>query len=159
MKYERYKNMNKLNTMFLTEYTALEELLNAKYGVEGGGVELYIQAMNSASESKEKIGKWEEDYHTLSKCMHISSVLALNGNKLRKPQCTKQDIAWLKKFASRFEKQSDSLAKLEKYEAMQAKFKEKIDKVKPVARNVAIACGVALAVNALLSGKKDKNDK
>ena len=151
--------MNKLNTMFLTEYTALEELLNAKYGVEGGGVEMYIQAMNAASESKEKIGKWEEDYHTLSKCMHIASVLALSGNKLRKPQCTKQDIAWLKKFASRFEKQSDSLAKLEKYEAMQAKFKEKIDKVKPVARNVAIACGVALAVNALLSGKKDKKDK
>ena len=68
------------------------------------------------------------------------------------------DIAWLKKFAARFEKQTDSLAKLEKYEVMQAKFKEKIDKIKPAARNVAIACGVALAVNALISGKKNKKD-
>ena len=159
MKYERYKKMNKLNMLFLNEYTALEELLNVKYGVEGGGVELYVQAMNTASESKEKIGKWEEDYHTLSKCMHIASVLALHGNKLRKPQCTKQDIAFLKKFAGRFEKQADSLAKLEKYEAAQAKFKEKIDKIKPAAKSVAIACGVALAVNALLSGRKDKKDK
>jgi hypothetical protein len=156
MKYEGYKIMNKLNMLFLNEYTALEELLNAKFGVEGGGVDMYIQAMNAASESKDKIGKWEEDYHTLAKCMHINSVLALHGNKLRKPQCTKQDIAWLKKFAARFEKQTDSLAKLEKYEDMQAKFKEKIDKIKPAARNVAIACGVALAVNALISGKKNK---
>ena len=151
--------MNKLNTLFINEYTALEELLNAKYGVEGGGVDLYVQAMNAASESKEKIGKWEEDYHTLSKCMHIANVLALHGNKLRKAQCIKQDIAFLRKFAGRFEKQADSLAKLEKYEAMQAKFKEKIDKIKPVARNVAIACGVALAVNTLLSGKKNKKDQ
>ena len=149
--------MNKLNMLFLNEYTALEELLNAKYGVEGGGVELYIAAMNAAPESKEKIGKWEEEFHTLSKCMHIASVLTLGG-KQKKAQCTKQDIAFLKKFAGRFEKQADSLAKLEKYEAMQAKFKEKIDKIKPAARNVAIACGVALAVNALLSGKKNKKD-
>jgi hypothetical protein len=156
MKYERCKKMNKLNTMFINEYTALEELLNVKYGVEGGGIDIYIGAMSAASENKEKIGKWEEDYHTLAKCMHINSVLALHGNKLRKPQCTKQDIAWLKKFAARFEKQTDSLAKLEKYEDMQAKFKEKIDKIKPAARNVAIACGVALAVNALISGKKNK---
>ena len=158
MKYERYKIINKLNMLFLSEYTALEALLNAKFGVEGGGVDMYIQAMNAASESKDKIGKWEEDYHTLSKCMHIAGVLALGG-KQRKAQCTKQDIAFLKKFAARFEKQADSLAKLEKYEAMQAKFKEKIDKIKPAAKSVAIACGVALAVNALLSGKKDKKDK
>ena len=158
MKYERYKNMNKLNMMFLNEYTALEELCNVKFGVEGGGVDMYLGTMASASESKEKIGKWEEDYHTLSKCMHIYNVLALHGNKLRKPQCTKQDIAWLKKFCQRFEKQADALAKLEKYEASQAKFKEKMQKLKPIARNVAIACGVALAVNALLDAKKD-NDK
>jgi len=150
--------MNKLNMMFLNEYAVLEELCNSKFGVEGGGIDIYLGTMSSASESKEKIGKWEEDFHTLSKCMHIASVLALHDNKLRKPQCTKQDIAWLKKFQQRFEKKADSLAKLEKYEASQAKFKEKIDKIKPVARNVAIACGVALAVNALLSGKKDKKD-
>ena len=48
---------------------------------------------------------------------------------------------------------------IEKYEASQAKFKEKIDKVKPVAKNVAIACGVALAVNALLSSRKNKENK
>ena len=155
MKYERYKKMNKLNMMFLNEYTNLEELCNAKFGVEGGGVEMYINSMNSASETKEKIGKWEEDYHTLSKCMHIYSVLALHGNKLRKPQCTKQDIAWLKKFAERFEKQKDALARLEKREASKAKFDEKVAKLKPVARNVAIACGVALAINAILEAKKD----
>ena len=155
MKYERYKKMNKLNMMFLNEYTNLEELCNAKFGVEGGGVEMYINSMNSASETKEKIGKWEEDYHTLSKCMQIYSVLALHGNKLRKPQCTKQDIAWLKKFAERFEKQKDALARLEKREASKAKFDEKVAKLKPVARNVAIACGVALAINAILEAKKD----
>ena len=87
--------------------------------------------------------------------MHIYSVLALHGNKLRKPQCTKQDIAWLKKFAERFEKQKDALARLEKREASKAKFDEKVAKLKPVARNVAIACGVALAINAILEAKKD----
>ena len=150
--------MNKLNTLFLNEYTLLEELCNEKYGVQGGGIEAYLGAMLAASENKEKFGKWEEDYHTLSKCMHIYNVITMSEKKARKPQCTKQDVAWLKKFAKRFEGKSDSLAKLEKYEAAQAKFKEKMDKIKPVARNVAIACGVALAVNALLSGKKDKKD-
>ena len=36
-----------------------------------------------------------------------------------------------------------------------AKFDEKVAKLKPVARNVAIACGVALAINAILEAKKD----
>ena len=151
--------MNKLNTLFLNEYTILEELCNDKYGVQGGGVEAYLGAMLAASENKEKFSKWEEDYHTLSKCMHIYSMITISEKNSRKPQCTKQDIAWIKKFAGRLEKKSDSLARLEKYEASQAKFKEKIDKVKPVAKNVAIACGVALAVNALLSSRKNKDNK
>lgn len=151
--------MNKLNTLFLNEYTILEELCNEKYGVQGGGVEAYLGAMLASSENKEKFSKWQEDYHALSKCMHIYSMITLNEKASRKPQCTKQDIAWVKKFASRLERKSDSLTRLEKYESKQAKFKEKLDKVKPVARNVAIACGVALAVNALLSGKKDKDNK
>ena len=45
MKYERYKKMNKLNTLFLNEYTLLEELCNEKYGVQGGGIEAYLGAM------------------------------------------------------------------------------------------------------------------
>lgn len=151
--------MNKLNMLFLNEYTNVEELCNAKFGVDGGGINMYLASMNSASETKEKIGKWEEDYHTLSKCMHIYSVLALTGNKTRKPQCTKQDIAWLKKFAQRFESQKDSLARLEKREASKAKFDEKMAKIKPVARNLAIACGVALAINVLLEAKKDSEEK
>ena len=151
--------MNKLNMLFLNEYTNVEELCNAKFGVEGGGVNMYLGTMGSASETKEKIGKWEEDYHTLSKCMHIYNVLALSGNKTRKPQCTKQDIAWLKKFAQRFENQKDSLTRLEKREASKAKFDEKMAKVKPVARNLAIACGVALAINALLEARKDSEEK
>lgn len=150
--------MNKLNMMFLNEYTSLEELCNAKFGVEDGGISKYIEAMNAAGESKEKIGKWEEDYHMLSKCMHIHSVVVLRGEKLRKPQCTKQDVAWLKSFASRLEKEGDSLNRLEKYEAAQAKFQEKMQKVAPVAKAVAIACGVALALNALFGGKNNSEE-
>ncbi|MBQ9746582.1 MAG: hypothetical protein IJW21_07135 [Clostridia bacterium] len=149
--------MNKLNTMFLNEYSNLEALFNAKYELEEGGVAKYVDDMREASDSKDKIDKWAEDYHTLSKCMHIYNVISLHGNKLRKPQCTKQDIAWLKKFAQRFEKETDSLARLAKYESAVAKFNETMQKIAPVAKSVAIACGVALVLTSLIGDKKDSN--
>ena len=149
--------MNKLNTIFLNEYSKLEGLCNVKFGVTEGGINKYIEAMNAATENTDKIGKWAEDYHTLSKCMHIYNVISLHGNKLRKPQCTKQDVAWLVKFAQRFEKETDSLTRLEKYESSMVKFQQAMQKIAPVAKTVAIGCGIALAYNALFGGKNDSD--
>jgi hypothetical protein len=148
--------MNKLNTLFLNEYAVLDDACKAKFKIEENGVERYIDEMNKASDSKEKISVWEEDYHTLNKCMHIYSVITLHENKLRKPQCTKQDIAWIKKFASRINKDADAIAKLKKYEATVAKFKETLEKAIPVAQNIAIGCGVTLVATAILGKKKKK---
>ena len=145
--------MNKLNAIFLNEYNNLEALCNAKFGVTEGGIGKYVEAMNGATENKDKIGKWAEDYHSLAKCMHIYSVISLNGNNIRKPQCTKHDIAWLVKFAQRFGKETDSLTRLQKYETSLEKFNNAMDKVVPVAKAVAIGCGIALAFNALFGGK------
>ena len=156
MKYERYRKMNKLNILFTNEYENLEEICCAKMEVDEGGIAKYLEKMNEASENKAKIDKWDEDFHTLNKCLHIYNVIEINENKLRKPQCTKQDIAWLKKFAQRVEKDSDSLAKLRKYEEMLEKVKEMLKKARPVAQHIAIGCGVTLALSAIFSKKKNK---
>ena len=156
MKYERYTNMNKLNTMFLAEYNNLDEVCKAKFKTEEDGIGKYLAEMDKASEEKKHVSVWEEDYHTLNKCVHIYNVIMLHDNKLRKPQCTKQDIAWLKKFASRVEKDSDAVAKLAKYKETVAKVKETLEKARPVATNIAVGCGVALAMSVIFGKKKDK---
>ena len=53
MKYERYMKMNKLNTLFLTEYYTLDEICKEKLKVEENGVGKYIETMDKAAESKE----------------------------------------------------------------------------------------------------------
>ena len=92
--------MNKLNTIFFNEYRDLDEICRKKLKVDENGIGKYIETMEKAPETKAKVSVWEDDYHTLCKCMHIYNVINLHDNKLRKPQCTKQDIAWLKKFAA-----------------------------------------------------------
>ena len=84
-KYERYKNMNKLNTMFLNEYNKADELCRGKFGSDDG-VAKYISEMEGASDNKAKIANWDEDYHTLGKCMHIYNVINIQQNMRRKSQ-------------------------------------------------------------------------
>ena len=153
-KYERYMKMNKLNTLFLNEYRNLDEICRKKLKADEKGIAKYIETMEKAPETKVKVSVWEDDYHTLCKCMHIYNVIDLHDNKLRKSQCTKQDIAWLKKFAARVEKGADSISKLEKYEEMVAKLKETLKKARPAAQNIAIGCGVAMVVSAVFGKKK-----
>ena len=149
--------MNKLNTMFLNEYNKADELCRGKFGSDDG-VAKYISEMEGASDNKAKIANWDEDYHTLGKCMHIYNVINIQQNMRRKAQCTKQDLAWIKKFVTKLEKGSDPIEKLKKYEEMLAKLKETLAKVRPAAKNIAIGAGATLLVTSILSKKKNKKD-
>lgn len=147
--------MNKTNLIFANEYENLNDACKLKFDSEDG-VAAYLAEMDKPSDYKEKVGGWEEDYHTLSKCMHIYNVVELGGAKLRKAQCTKQDIAWVKKFTERIEKGTDPLAKLAKCEETARKIRETIEKAKPAIKNIAIGCGVTLALTAIFNSNKKK---
>ena len=147
--------MNKTNLIFANEYENLNDTCKLKFDSEDGIV-AYLAEMDKPSDYKEKVGGWEEDYHTLGKCMHIYNVVELGGAKLRKAQCTKQDIAWVKKFTERIEKGTDPLAKLAKCEETARKIRETIEKAKPAIKNIAIGCGVTLALTAIFNSNKKK---
>ncbi len=147
--------MNKTNLIFANEYENLSDTCNLKFESDEG-IEKYISEMDKPSDYKEKVSSWNEDYNMLGKCKHIYNMIELGGTKLRKAQCTKQDIAWLKKFTERIEKGTDPLAKLAKCEETARKIRETIAKAKPAITNIAIGCGVTLALSAIFSSKKKK---
>ncbi len=147
--------MNKTNLIFTNEYEALNDACRVKFESEEG-VAKYIAEMDNPSDYKEKVGTWNEDYNMLGKCKHIYNMIELGGTKLRKPQCTKQDIAWVKKFTQRIEKGTDPLAKLSKCEENARKIREALKKAKPAMANIALGCGVTLALTALVKSKKKK---
>jgi hypothetical protein len=146
--------MNKNNALFLDEYKKLDDMCKESLDINDG-IAGYVKKMEESEGPKKNVDAWVDDYHTLAKCLHIDGLIAdeVMGGKA---QCTKQDIAWIKKFASRINKDADAIAKLKKYEATVAKFKETLEKAIPVAQNIAIGCGVTLVATAILGKKKKK---
>lgn len=143
--------MNKLNTLFLNAYTNVDEAYK---------IERYIKDMSECKEDTDKIDNWDEDYFNLNKCMQIYNIIDLRENMLRKAQCTKQDIIWLQKFEKRLIKGTDPLAKYKKRKETLEKINATVEKVKPIAKKVAIGCGIAIVALSLLNnGQKDTADK
>ena len=105
--------MNKNNALFLGEYKKLDDICRASLDMDEGIAE-YVKEMELADGPKKNIDAWVNDYHTLNKCLHIGAILE-NEELASRAQCTKQDIAWLKKFQQKIANGEDPVKELEKY--------------------------------------------
>ena len=79
------------------------------------GIVEYVKEMELSEGPKKNIDAWVNDYHTLNKCLHIGGLLEDEAVLTGRAQCTKQDIAWLKKFQQRIANGEDPVKELEKY--------------------------------------------
>jgi len=120
------------------------------------GVAGYVKQMESSEGPKKNVDAWVDDYHTLAKCLHIDGLIAdeVMGNKA---QCTKQDIAWIKKFRKRIANGEDPILELQKYHEKLRLAEEKKKLLEPYIEK-ATACIVVLAI-LLLAVADSKNKK
>jgi hypothetical protein len=113
--------------------------------------------MEDSEGPKKNIDAWIEDYHNLSKCMHIGTMLEDNEIMLGKAQCSKQDVAWLKKFRQRISKGEDPVIELRKYHEKLRLIEEKKKQLEPYLEKAAICFAVfALFLLALADSKNKK---
>ncbi len=106
--------MNKNNALFLGEYKKLNDICKASLDMDEGIAE-YVKEMELSDGPKKNIDAWVNDYHTLNKCLHIVNLLEDEAAPQDRAQCTKQDIAWLKKFRQKIANGEDPVKELEKY--------------------------------------------
>jgi hypothetical protein len=147
--------MNKNNVLFLDEYKKLDDMCKANLNMSEGVAE-YVKKMESSEGPKKNVDAWVDDYHSLSKCLHIDSLLAdeiMSG----KAQCTKEDIAWIKKFRKRISKGEDPILELQKYHEKLRLAEERKKMIEPYFEK-ATACFVVLAI-LLLAVADSKNKK
>lgn len=147
--------MNKNNALFLDEYRKLDDVCRESLDMSEGVAE-YVKQMESSEGPKKNVDAWVDDYHALAKCLHIDGLLAddaMNG----KAQCTKQDIAWIKKFRQRIAKGEDPILELRKYHEKLRLTEEKKKMLEPYIEKAA-TCLVVLAI-LLLAVADSKNKK
>lgn len=148
--------MNKNNVLFLDEYKKLNDM--CKDSLEMEGVSAYIKEMENSEGPKKNIDAWVDDYHNLSKCLHIGSILEDNEVLLGgQPQCTKQDVAWIKKFQKRIADGKDPIEELKKYHDKLHYIEERKKFFEPYFETAA-ACAVVVIV-FLLALADSKNKK
>ena len=148
--------MNKNNVLFLAEYKKLNDM--CKDGLDmGEGVAAYVKEMEASEGPKKNVDAWVDDYHTLAKCLHIGNILEDNEALGEKQQCTKQDIAWLKKFQQRIANGEDPLLELRKYHEKLRLTEEKKKLLEPYIEKAA-TCFVVLMI-LLLAVADSKNKK
>lgn len=147
--------MNKNNALFLDEYKKLDDMCRESLDISEG-VAGYVKQMEESEGPKKNVDAWVDDYHTLSKCLHIDGLIAdevMSG----KAQCTKQDIAWIKKFRQRISKGEDPILELQKYHEKLRLTEEKKKLLEPYIEK-ATTCLVVLAI-LLLAVADSKNKK
>ena len=147
--------MNKNNALFLDEYKKLNDICRESLDMNEGVAE-YVKQMETAEGPKKNVDAWVDDYHFLSKCLHIDGLLEdeiMSG----KAQCTKDDIAMLKKFRKRISKGEDPILELRKYHEKLRLAEEKKKMLEPYFEK-ATACFVVLAI-LLLAVADSKNKK
>ena len=147
--------MNKNNALFLDEYKKLDDMCRESLDITDG-VAGYVKQMEESEGPKKNVDAWVDDYHTLAKCLHIDNLIAdeIMGNKA---QCTKEDIAWIKKFRKRISKGEDPILELQKYHEKLRLAEEKKKLLEPYFEK-ATACFVVLAI-LLLAVADSKNKK
>lgn len=148
--------MNKTNVLFLTEYKKLDDLCKDVLDTEEG-INAYIREMELCVGPKKNIDQWVDDYHNLNKCRHIGNLLERYEATGREPQCTKQDIAWLKKFQQKLAGGADPVEEVRKYhESLELK-EEKRKHFQPYFEKAA-KCAVLIFI-LLLALADSKNKK
>ena len=147
--------MNKNNLLFLDEYKKLDDMCRESLDMSEGVAE-YVKEMELSEGPKKNVDAWVEDYHALSKCLHIEGLLG-NEDMSKKAQCTKQDLAWIKKFRQRIEKGEDPILELKKYHEKLRLTVEKKKMLEPYIEKAA-TCFVVLVI-LLLAVADSKNKK
>lgn len=147
--------MNKNNVLFLGEYKKLNDLCKDNLDMDEG-IAAYIKEMELSEGPKKNIDGWIEDYHNLNKCLHIGSVLENNEVMLGRAQCTKQDVAWLKKFQQRISKGEDPVVELQKYHEKLRLVEEKKKHFEPYVEKAAACLMVAFIFLLALADSKNK---
>lgn len=148
--------MNKNNALFLNEYKKLNDICRDSLDMDGG-ISSYIKEMESSEAPKKNVDAWVNDYHTLSKCLHIGTLLEDEEMLAGQPQCTKQDVAWLKKFQKRIANGEDPIEELKKYHDRLRYIEEKKKFFEPYMETAA-ACALFVVV-FLLALADSKNKK
>jgi hypothetical protein len=148
--------MNKTNVLFSNEYKKLNDICKDSLDMNDGIAE-YIKIMESSEGPKKNIDAWVNDYHNLSKCLHIGNILEDEKALVGQPQCTKQDVAWLKKFQKRVEGGEDPIEELKKYHDKLRYIEEKKQFFEPYLEKAA-ACAIVVLV-FLLALADNKNKK
>lgn len=147
--------MNKNNALFLDEYKKLDDMCRESLDIDEG-VAGYVKQMETSEGPKKNVDAWVDDYHTLAKCLHIDSLIA-DEVMAGKAQCTKQDIAWIKKFQKRISKGEDPILELQKYHEKLRLNEEKKKLLEPYIEK-ATSCLVVLLI-FILAVADSKNKK
>ena len=148
--------MNKTNVLFLGEYKKLNDMCRESLDM-GDGLAAYVKEMEASEGPKKNVDAWVDDYHTLAKCLHIGNMIESDEALADKPQCTKQDIAWIKKFQQRIAKGEDPILELKKYHEKLRLTEEKKKMLEPYIEKAA-TCFVVLVI-LLLAVADSKNKK
>ena len=147
--------MNKNNVLFLNEYKKLNDMCRDNLELSEG-IAAYIKEMEASEGPKKNIDGWVDDYHALNKCLHISNILE-DEALVDRAQCTKQDVAWLKKFQQRIAKGEDPVEDLKKYHEKIRLSEERKKHFEPYIEK-ATTCFVIIAI-FLLALADSKNKK
>ena len=146
--------MNKTNALFSNEYKKLNDICKDSLDMEDGVAE-YIRKMELSEGPKKDIDAWVNDYHALNKCVHIGNLIE-DEAIAEQAQCTKQDIAWLKKFQKRIANGEDPVEMLKKYHDKLHYIEEKKKFFEPYVEKVTTCFVVAFVLLLALADSKNK---
>ena len=98
----------KINNNFTKAYSQMESQCQEKFGVSAGGVDKYIERLESARFAPDR----EDVLGKLSQYQHLSQRFANDPSAVKSvKEISKADIQWVKKFGGSLKKKNDPISR------------------------------------------------